>query len=191
MAFTDWVGMQDQAKAAKARALANNQYQRGQLQMQYGLKADGTLNGNDQLGSIYQNGVATNQNYQQGLAQQMVRGFGTGGGLGGKAKERAQQQGLLNQGSLIQQATSQFGYLGVQDQLADTDYQNATGSIGRGQADQLAQQLAAQPVYTPPPPEAPAPPPGGGYVPADPRLVGTPAQIQQKLKKNPMLAWKT
>lgn len=179
MAFTDWVGMQDQALAAKKRAIAQNQYSRDQLGMQYGLNAEGGVDPNNTLGSIYQSNAATAGNYQAALAQSVARGFGTGGGLGGRQRTQARQAGITNQAQQVQQATSQRGYLGIQDQLADTEYQNTTGSIGRGQADELAQRLAANPVLAPPPVVQ-----NPGVAQTDPRFAAiTPAQV----KKNPTI----
>lgn len=180
MAFTDWVGMQDQALSAKKRAIAQNQYSRDQLAMQYGLDANGAVDPNNQLGSIYQGNAATAGNYQAALAQSVARGFSGKGGLGSRGTSQTRQAGLLNQAQQIQQATSQRGYLGIQDQLADTDYQNTTQSIGRGQADETAQRLAANPV------QAPVAAPTGPVAVAntDPRFAAiTPAQV----KKNPTI----
>lgn len=180
MAFTDYVGMQDQAIAAKNRAIAQNTYQRNLLRQQYGLGQDNAMDPNNQLGSLYQNGVNTAQNYGAAADMARSRGFNPAmGGLGGKATTAARNSGLLNQAQQVQSATLGLGNLDTQDYQANTDYQNTTNSIGRSQAGDLAAALVANPIATPVAAPGQATP-----TQTDPRFAAiTPAQA----KKNPTI----
>lgn len=149
------------AGQAYQRALATAQQKRDSLNAGFGLNADGSMDNTaaGQLGSIYQGNLASvNADQQAELADQR-RGFGAGvGGLGGKAHAAAYQFGLNKQAANFANANRQLGGVTQEEQAAGQQYQSDLSNIGTSSAFDLAQTLAANPVYgqAPTSPTAPA-----------------------------------
>lgn len=142
----------DTALAGQAyqRALATAAQRRSQLQSQYGVNADGSLDSSDagRLGSVYQTGLSGEQAQESATLADRRRGFGSTAGLGGKLTARARSGALDGQARVLQGATSDLGGVSQQEQFAGQDYQNDLSSIASKSAYDLAQTLASNPIYS-------------------------------------------
>jgi hypothetical protein len=190
MAYDSATAVQ-QASDAYKRALAVAQQRRTALNTGYGLRGDAGHEGEIDnspagiLGSIYQTGLTGERGYESAARSDRSRGFGGTGGLAGRNRSRAREDAVQNQAVAFRDAATSLGGVTEEEQRATQDYRDQVGAdgtggiIGRNAAWDLAQTLAANPVFAPAP--APASPLGVATAPA---TAFTPAA----LKKNPRAA---
>lgn len=152
----------DTALAGQAykRALAVAQQNRDRLNSSFGLNADGSLDNSaaGQLGSIYQDNLGSVMDDHTAELSDARRGFGAGtGGLGGKATAAADRTAQQRQAVNLRGAAQQLGANTQDTEFAKQDYENAKSTIGSKSTYDLAQTLAANPIYGAAPTPAPAP----------------------------------
>lgn len=143
----------DTALAGQAyqRALATASQQRSQLNANYGLNADGSmdLSSAGELGSIYQGNLGSvNQEHNAEMADRS-RGFGSGPGLGHKATSAAQGNAQNVQAANFRNANQALANNQQASDFAGQDYQSSLGNIASKSAFDLAQTLAANPIVAP------------------------------------------
>lgn len=175
----------DTALAGQAwqKALLAADQRRTALNTGYGLNADGSLDNTDvgHLGSIYQTGLAGEQNYEAATANDRRRGFAGSGGLAGRGRSRARQGALTSQALALREANTQLGLNTQEHDAANQQYEDDKRSIGSRSSWDLAQTLAANPISNPVAPGVANP----GYTSISPALA---AARQLALKKNPYAA---
>lgn len=175
----------DTALAAQAyqRALATAAQRRSQLNTQFGLNADGSQDNSaaGQLGSIYQGNLASAMQDHQAETADRRRGFGGLGGLAGKATAAADQSAQQRQALGLRDAATQLGGVTQDDQAAGQQYEYDKADIGSKSTFDLAQTLAANPIYG----AAPPPPVSNPSRPLDPAIA---AAQRKALAANPRAA---
>lgn len=120
---------------------------RANLLTNAGLNGDGSLDGNNKLGSIYQgNEQAVQQDHAAEMADR-ARGFGGSGGLAGKATAAADRAAQLQQAGSFQQATQGLGANTQENDLAGQDYQNQLTQIRSNSAQDTADTLRTNLLY--------------------------------------------
>lgn len=124
------------------QAVAGQDASRRNLLQNYGLNADGSLDGTNTLGSIYQTGLQGERGVEAARTSDMARGFGaSGSGLGARGQVAARDQTLLGQASAEQQATQDLAGNQLQtDQLGD-QYHDQLTQISSNKSQDDAQTL--------------------------------------------------
>jgi hypothetical protein len=139
------------ASQAYQRALAAAAQRRTQLDTQFGLNADGTMNTSaaGQLGSIYQGNLGSVMQEHQAEVADRRRGFKGTGGLAGKATAAADRSAQATQALGLRDATSQLSGVTADEQAATQQNVDDLATIRSKSAFDLAQTLADNPIQAP------------------------------------------
>lgn len=137
------------ALRAYERANLAAQARRARLQQGYGLNSNNT--NLDPSGSIYQGNLeSVNQEHEAEVADR-ARGFARTGGLAGKRTAAADQQALLRQAGMLNEAQGNIADTYQNEQDNKGQYEDALTQIRANSANATAQALLDNPVVVPVP----------------------------------------